>query len=164
MVEVKPRANPLFLRDEELRQAMELLFFAYRDFTAEPDSILATHGFGRAHHRAIYFVGANPGMSVAELLGILKITKQSLSRVLSTLMRQGFIAQKQDERDNRRRLLYLTPKGLELEALVRERQSRRVAKAYREAGAEAVAGFRAVLRGLINDDDRRRFQEPHGRR
>lgn len=164
MVEVKPRANPLFLRDEELRQAMELLFFAYRDFTAEPDSILATHGFGRAHHRAIYFVGANPGMSVAELLGILKITKQSLSRVLSTLMRQGFISQKQDERDNRRRLLSLTPKGLELEALLRERQSRRVAKAYREAGAEAVAGFRAVLRGLINDDDRRRFQEPRGRR
>ncbi len=150
-------------RDEELRQALEMLFFAYRDFTAEPDSILATHGFGRAHHRTIYFVGASPGMSVAELLGILRITKQSLSRVLSTLMRQGFVSQKQDERDNRRRLLYLTPKGLELEALLTERQSRRVAKAYREAGAEAVAGFRAVLRGLINDDDRRRFQELRGR-
>ncbi|MSO93143.1 MAG: MarR family transcriptional regulator [Rhodospirillales bacterium] len=164
MVDVKPRSNPLFLRDEELRQAIEMLFFAYRDFTAEPDSILATHGFGRAHHRAIYFVGANSGMSVAELLGILKITKQSLSRVLSTLMRQGFISQRQDARDNRRRLLSLTPKGIELEALLTERQSRWIARAYREAGAEAVAGFRAVLRGLINDDDRRRFQEERGRR
>ena len=70
----KTRANPLFLREEELRQAMELLFFAYRDFTSEADAVLVDYGFGHAHHRVIYFVGRNPGMSVTQLLGILKIT------------------------------------------------------------------------------------------
>ena len=89
----RPRANPLFLRDEDLREAIELLFFAYRDFTGEADAILEKFGFGRAHHRVIYFVGANIGISVGELLSILKITKQSLSRVLSQLMDEGFIIQ-----------------------------------------------------------------------
>ncbi len=153
----KPRANPLFLRDEDLRQAMELLFFAYRDFTDEPDSILAQYGFGRAHHRVIYFVGANPGMSVSDLLGILRITKQSLSRVLSQLLKEEFIEQLTDEADRRRRLLYLTQRGQDLENLLTERQSKLIARAYREAGADAVAGFCTVLRGIINDTDRRRF-------
>lgn len=153
----KLKANPLFLRDEDLRQAMELLFFAYRDFTAEPDSILAQYGFGRAHHRVIYFVGANPGMSVSDLLGILKITKQSLSRVLSQLLNEEFIEQLTDDDDRRRRLLYLTDRGKELESLLTERQSKLIARAYREAGADAVAGFTTVLRGIINDSDRKRF-------
>ena len=153
MVPLKIRVNPLFLREEELRQAMELLFYAYRDFTAEPDAILARYGFGRAHHRVIYFVGRNPDIAVSELLAILKITKQSLSRVLSQLMRDDFIIQKRG-RDRRRRLLSLTSKGQDLERLLTERQSERVAKAYREAGAEAVAGFRTVLRGIINEEDR----------
>ena len=152
-----PRANPLFLSDHELRRAMELLFFAYRDFTEEPDSILAQYGFGRAHHRVIYFVGANEGMSVSDLLGILKITKQSLSRVLSQLLREEFIEQLTDEGDRRRRLLYLTNKGKDLESLLSERQTKLIAKAYREAGAEAVAGFSAVLRGIISDEDKKRF-------
>ena len=154
MVFPKTRGNPLFLREEELRQAMELLFYAYRDFTAEPDSILARYGFGRAHHRVIYFVGRNPDIAVSELLAILKITKQSLSRVLSHLMRDDFIIQKRG-RDRRRRLLSLTSKGQDLERLLTERQSVRVAKAYREAGPEAVAGFRTVLRGIINEEDQR---------
>lgn len=157
MPTTKPRANPLFLRDEDLRQAMELLFFAYRDFTAEPDSILAQYGFGRAHHRVIYFVGANPGMSVSDLLGILKITKQSLSRVLGQLLKEEFIEQVTDDDDRRRRLLYLTDRGQELEALLTERQSKLIARAYREAGADAVAGFCTVLRGIINEPDRKRF-------
>ena len=87
----KARANPLFLRDEELRQAMELMFYAYRDFTGEVDDILADYGFGRAHHRVIYFVGRNPEITVSQLLAILKITKQSLSRVLGQLMDEGYI-------------------------------------------------------------------------
>ncbi len=153
------RANPLFLRDADLRNAIELLFFAYRDFTAEPDSILDQYGFGRAHHRVIYFVGANPGMAVNDLLGILRITKQSLSRVLGQLLREDFIIQKTDEDDRRRRLLFLTDKGKELEALLSEKQSKLVAKAYREAGAEAVDGFCTVLRGIINESDRKRFDE-----
>jgi DNA-binding MarR family transcriptional regulator len=158
----KPRADPLFLREEELRRAMELLFFAYRDFTAEPDAILANYGFGRAHHRAIYFIGAHPGISVSQLLHILKITKQSLSRVLGQLVREGFVDQETDSGDRRRRLLRLTSKGAELEALLTEKQCRRIARAYREAGAEAVAGFRAVLRGIVNEEDRHRLAEPKG--
>src|SRR5579863_4826011 len=100
--------------EEELRQGIELLFYAYRDFTAEPDAILARHGFGRAHHRVIYFVGRYPHLTVTELLGILRITKQSLSRVLGQLVEQGFIAQQPGPRDRRQRLLQLTSKGVEL--------------------------------------------------
>ena len=153
------RANPLFLRDEELRQAMELLFFAYRDFTAESDAILARQGFGRAHHRVLYFVGRHPGITVGGLLGILKITKQSLSRVLGQLVREDFIAQKTDAGDRRRRMLYLTNKGRALESDLSARQAKRIADAYRDAGALAVEGFRTVLRGIINDDDRKRFSD-----
>lgn len=152
----RPRANPLFLRDEDLREAIELLFFAYRDFTGEADAVLDTFGFGRAHHRIIYFVGANPGISVGELLAILKITKQSLSRVLSQLVEEAFIEQETDAGDRRRRRLYLTEKGRALEHQLTDRQSRHVASAYRDAGAEAVAGFRTVLRGLISEEDRDR--------
>src|ERR671923_858975 len=115
MVDSKPPANPLFLREEELRQGIELLFYAYRDFTAEPDAMLASYGFGRAHHRVIYFVGRYPDMSVSDLLGILRITKQSLSRVLSQLIEDGFIRQRSGSRDRRQRLLALTEKGIELE-------------------------------------------------
>src|SRR5919205_3011055 len=101
MTDIKAPANPLFLREDDLRQGIELLFFAYRDFTAEADAILAQFGFGRAHHRVIYFVGRNPSMTVSELLGILRITKQSLSRVLGQLVRQGFIIQKPGSTDRR---------------------------------------------------------------
>ncbi len=154
MADLKSSANPLFLRDEELRQGIELLFYAYRDFTADPDSILAEYGFGRAHHRAIHFINRDPGMTVAELLGILRITKQSLSRVLSQLVDQGYVEQRKGERDRRQRLLYLTDKGRELERRVSEPQRARVAKAYREAGADAVEAYRKVLLGLVNEDDR----------
>src|SRR3546814_17821118 len=99
MADLKPTINPLFLREEDLRQGIELLFYAYRDFTGEPDSILQRHAFGRAHHRAIYFVGRNPGITVTELLDILKITKQSLSRVLGVLVETGYIAQRHDPSD-----------------------------------------------------------------
>ena len=146
--------------DGELRQAMELLFFAYRDFTGEADTLLADFGFGRAHHRVIYFVGSHPGMTVSELLGILKITKQSLSRVLSQLISEGFILQRTDDTDRRRRRLYLTAQGGDLERRLTERQSRWIAAAYREAGAQAVEGFRAVLRGIINEEDRKRVTPP----
>ncbi len=157
MTDIKSGVNPLFLRDEELRQGIELIFYAYRDFTSEPDAILARYGFGRAHHRVIYFVGRNPGMTVSELLDILKITKQSLSRVLSQLVREGFIIQTPGKRDRRQRLLELTPDGIELERRLSENQRERVARAYRDAGAEAVEGYRKVLLGMINEDDRRKL-------
>ena len=115
MADLKSGANPLFLREEELRQGMELLFFAYRDFTAEPDLILARHRFGRAHHRVIYFVGRYPGIAVSELLDILGITKQSLSRVLKELESAGFVEIREAPTDRRKRLLALTKEGETLE-------------------------------------------------
>jgi DNA-binding MarR family transcriptional regulator len=158
MSDIKSGANLLFLREEELRQGIELLFYGYRDFTAGPDAMLTSYGFGRAHHRVIYFVGRHPEMTVSELLGILKITKQSLSRVLSQLVRQGFVTQRAGQRDRRQRLLALTPKGVELERQLSENQRACVAKAYREAGAQAVEGFRKVMLGLIGSpEDRARF-------
>jgi DNA-binding MarR family transcriptional regulator len=145
--------------EDEVRQGIELLYFAYRDFTAEPDEILAQYDFGRAHHRVIHFVGRHPQMTVGELLGILRITKQSLNRVLGQLIRQGFIIQRPGPRDRRQRLLDLTLKGHELERQLSEPQRARVANAYRQAGARAVEGFRRVLLGIIaEEDDRRRFE------
>jgi DNA-binding MarR family transcriptional regulator len=149
MTDVKSGVNLLFLREEELRQGIELLYFAYRGFTEEPDAILAQYGFGRAHHRVIYFVGRRPGITVSDLLSTLKITKQSLSRVLSQLVNDGFIVQRPGLRDRRQRLLELTAKGVDLERNLTETQRARIAGAYRAAGPEAVEGFRKVMRGLI---------------
>ena len=157
MTDVKTGINPLFLREEELRQGIEMLFFAYRDFTAEPDALLAEYGFGRAHHRVIYFVGRHPGMTVSDLLDILRITKQSLSRVLGQLVRDDFVVQRPGPRDRRQRLLELTVKGREFERRLTERQRILIAKAYRDAGAEAVEGFRKVMLGLVAPEDRGRF-------
>lgn len=139
------------------RQAIELLFFAYRDFTGEADRLLARYGFGRAHHRVIYFVGRNPGISIGELLVILRITKQSLARVLGQLMREGFISQRADAGDRRRRRLYLTAEASELERTLTERQAGRLAAAFAEAGPGASAGFCAVLRAIVDAADRERF-------
>ena len=157
MADIKSGPNPLFLREEELRQAIELLFFAYRDFTAEPDQILARYRFGRAHHRVIYFVGRHPSITVSELLQILGITKQSLSRVLSQLVEEGFIHQRPGEQDRRRRLLELTETGAALERQLTENQRNRFARAFREAGADAVQGFRTVLLNILDESNRARF-------
>ncbi|MCZ6523053.1 MAG: MarR family transcriptional regulator [Alphaproteobacteria bacterium] len=154
MVDVKSSANPLFLREEELRQGIELLFYAYRDFTSDPDKILGQYGFGRAHHRVIHFVGRYPDIPVAQLLSILRITTQSLSRVLGQLVHQGFVVQRQGTRDRRQRLLRLTDQGVELERRLSAPQRSRVARAYREAGAEAVEGYRKVLFGLLDSTHR----------
>ncbi len=159
MTDLKSSVNPLFLREEDLRQGIEMLFYAYRDFTAEPDTILAKYGFGRAHHRAIYFIGRNPGITVTELLDILKITKQSLSRVLGTLVERKFVDQRADPADRRRKQLSLTEKGRALETELSNAQMSRFAQAYREAGAEAVEGFRRVLIGIVNPDDRPRVRQ-----
>jgi DNA-binding MarR family transcriptional regulator len=158
MADIKSGANPLFLREAELRRGMELLFFAYRDFIAEPDKILARYKYGRAHHRVIYFVGQYPSITVSELLNILGITKQSLSRVLGQLVRDGLVVQHRGLRDRRQRLLELTEAGREMERRLSEDQRARIARAYREAGAEAVEGFRTVLHNLINEQDRKRFE------
>jgi DNA-binding MarR family transcriptional regulator len=156
MADLKPGVHQLFLRDEELRQGIELLFYAYRDFTAGPDAILAKLGFGRAHHRVIYFVGRYPGIRVGELLAILRITKQSLSRVLGQLLREGYVTHKPGPTDRRERRLELTAAGIELERQLTENQRARVAAAYRAAGAAAVEGYKKVLLGMIDEVDRAR--------
>ena len=142
-----------------MRRGIELMYFAYRDFTGEADSILAEQDMGRAHHRAIYFVGRHPGMRVSDLLAILNITKQSLSRVLSALVETGHVEQHTGPEDRRQRLLYLTDAGADLESRLTAVQGRRFAKAYREAGMTAVEGFQRVLEGLLDAETRRQASE-----
>lgn len=142
--------NLLFLREEDIRTAQDLLFFAYRDFTAAADAVLGELGLGRAHHRALHFIGRNPGISVTDLLGILRITKQSLSRVLVDLVARDLVTQAQGRADRRQRLLTLTQGGLALERRLFERQRERLSAAYREAGGVAVEGFRRVMRGIMD--------------
>src|SRR5260370_31908077 len=123
---------------------IELLFFAYRDFVGDPDDVLAKFGFGRAHHRVLHFVNRNPGMKVAELLEILKITKQSLGRVLKQLVDQGYVVQKAGENDRRQRLLYVTPRGEALAMRLAGMQTARIAHALTElgpGGREAARNF-----------------------
>jgi DNA-binding MarR family transcriptional regulator len=115
---------------------IELLFFAYRDFISDPDAILAQYGFGRAHHRVLHFVNRNPGLTVADLLEILNITKQSLARVLKQLVDSGFIEQKPGSSDRRQRLLYTTPDGRGLAEQLIKPQSRRIDKAFRHLHAD----------------------------
>jgi DNA-binding MarR family transcriptional regulator len=141
----------LFLREEEIRLAQDLLFFAYRDFTGAADVILDELGLGRAHHRALHFIGRNPQITVTELLGILRITKQSLARVLTALVDQGYVAQAPGRDDRRQRLLTLTAKGEALERRLFARQRERLSAAYRDAGGASVEGFRRVMRGIMND-------------
>lgn len=136
--------------EEDLRAGMEQLFFAYRDFIAQPDEILKAYGFGRAHHRVIFFVGRYPGMNVRGLLETLRITKQSLSRVLKALIDDGLIEQRQGTIDRRERRLHLTAAGKSMERKLSEDQRRRFQRAYENAGSDAVDGFRKVLAGMIS--------------
>ena len=147
----------LFLTDEQLRQGIEAMFFAYRGFTADPDRILATMAYGRAHHRAIHFVARSPGTTVNNLLGILGVTKQSLNRVLRTLVEDGLVESRVGTNDKRERHLYLTEEGEALERKLSDAQRARMRTAYRTAGPEAVAGFRQVLEAMMDPDLRRRY-------
>lgn len=135
-------------------ELIELLFFAYRDFISDPDQILAEFEFGRAHHRVLHFVTRNPGMRVTELLDILKITKQSLGRVLKQLVDEGYIRQQTGPQDRRQRLLYPTDKGLALSRRLSEPQSKRLARAFAgmPKGSQAVA--RQFLYLMTNEDER----------
>ena len=144
----------LFLTDEQLRQGIEAMFFAYRGFTADPDRILADMAYGRAHHRAIHFIGSAPGTTVNNLLNILGVTKQSLNRVLRTLIEDGLVQSKVGRKDKRERHLNLTQAGRTLEQTLSDAQRARMRAAYREAGPEAVAGFRTVLEAMMDREMR----------
>jgi DNA-binding MarR family transcriptional regulator len=133
---------------------IELVFFGYRDFVGEPDRVLARYGFGRAHHRVLHFVNRRPGLTIAALLDILGITKQSLARVLKDLIEGGFIEQRAGPDDRRQRLLHLTPKGVDLATELAERQGRRIAEALEEAGPESRETIARFLMGLIERGER----------
>ena len=146
----------LFLTDDQLRQGIELMFFAYRGFTADPDRILTERGYGRAHHRAIHFVNRRPGLTVNDLLDILGVTKQSLNRVLRQLVDDGLIDSRVGTRDRRQRNLHLTATGRAFEQELSAAQRRRMRAAFSAAGPEAVAGFRKVLEQMIDPELRNR--------
>ncbi|MBB6014415.1 MarR family transcriptional regulator [Aquamicrobium sp. NLF2-7] len=131
---------------------IELFFFAYRDFTSDPDQMLAEYGFGRAHHRVLHFVNRRPGLTVAELLDVLKITKQSLARVLKQLLDTGHIMQLQGPRDRRQRELYPTAKGRELALALSRPQSRRIHDALTEVEGEARKSIEQFLKAMVNPE------------
>jgi DNA-binding MarR family transcriptional regulator len=142
-------------RDHEpIWDLIELLFFAYRDFIGDPDDVLAKLGFGRAHHRVLHFVNRNPGMKVAELLDILKITKQSLGRVLKQLIDEGYVVQKEGVNDRRQRLLYVTAKGETLAMKLAGLQTARIARVLSQLGPNAHEAARRFLTAMINIEHR----------
>ena len=131
---------------------IELFFFAYRDFTSDPDQILADYGFGRAHHRVLHFVNRRPGLTVAELLDVLKITKQSLARVLKQLIDTDHIVQLQGPRDRRQRELYPTAKGRALALALARPQSRRIRGALEESGSAGRTAIEQFLKAMVNPE------------
>jgi len=154
MAQVYGGESLLFLTDEQLRQGIEAMFFAYRGFTADPDRILAELAYGRAHHRAVHFVNRVPGTTVNNLLAILGVTKQSLNRVLRTLIADGLVESRVGNIDKRERHLFLTEDGHVLETRLSDAQRARMRAAFRVAGPEAVAGFRQVLEAMMDSDMR----------
>ncbi|MEM7470361.1 MAG: MarR family transcriptional regulator [Pseudomonadota bacterium] len=151
--------NLLFLTDDQLRRGIEAMFFAYRGFTADPDRILLEKSYGRAHHRALHFIHRSPATTVNNLLDILGVTKQSLNRVLRTLIEDGLVESKVGKRDRRERHLFLTDAGRDLERVLSEAQRKRMRAAYREAGPEAVAGFQQVLQQIMDPKLREHFEQ-----
>ncbi len=146
---------------EPIWDVIELLFFAYRDFVGDPDEVLARFGFGRAHHRVLHFVNRNPGMKVADLLDLLRITKQSLGRVLKQLVDQGYVVQKEGAHDRRQRLLHVTDKGRALALQLASLQTSRIAAALGELGPGAHETARRFLAGMIDAEDRARVLGIH---
>ncbi len=146
--------HTISVREENMLTLIELFFFAYRDFTEEGDEILDTFGFGRAHHRVIHFVHHYPGLRVADLLSILKITKQSLARVLKQLIEQDFISQKEGSKDRRERLLYTTEKGNKLAEQLASPQIDRFEKTMSTFSKEEQQTIEKFLLTLIRKNNR----------
>lgn len=148
----KPIRTPLSGEDGLDLPIIELFFFAYRDFTSDPDQILEAYGFGRAHHRVLYFVNRKPGLTVAELLDVLQITKQSLARVLKQLIDTGHVVQVQGPRDRRQRELYPTPKGRQLALDLAKPQSRRIRSALESVALGEREVIEAFLKAMVNPE------------
>jgi len=157
MTDLNKLLTPIFLSEKEIRKLMELLFFSYRDFTSGPDKVLEKIEFGRAHHRIIYFVGKKEGITIKDLLSILQITKQSLSRVLNQLVKNKYINVSTGF-DKRTKKLSLTSKGLELEkklSIIQINKIRNVLKSKKDID---INGFKKILFDMINEESKKNFR------
>ena len=157
MTDLNNLISPFFLNEKEIRKIIELVFFSYRDFTAGPDQVLEKLHFGRAHHRVIYFVGKKDKITIKELLGVLKITKQSLSRVLNQLVKEGFIVVSTGI-DKRTKNLSLTSSGLKLENELSTIQIKKIKKVINNFKQEDIDGFKKILYEMIEIDNKKTFQ------
>ena len=158
MADLNNLLSPFFLNDKEIRKVIELLFFSYRDFTSGPDKILEKLNFGRAHHRVIYFVGKKNHITIKELLGVLQITKQSLSRVLNQLVSEKFILVSTGT-DKRTKKLSLTEKGKKLENELSTIQIKKIREVINRFDIENINGFKQILYEMIEENNKRIFQE-----
>ena len=158
MTDLNNLLSPFFLNDKEIRKVIELLFFSYRDFTSGPDKILEKLNFGRAHHRIIYFVGKKNNITIKELLGVLQITKQSLSRVLNQLVNEKFILVSTGI-DKRTKKLSLTEKGKKLEDQLSTIQIEKIKGVINKFSEENINGFKEILYDMIEADNKKTFQQ-----
>lgn len=136
------------LNENDLREAIELLYFSYREFTAGPDKILAKRGLGRVHHRILYFVGRNDGGSVSELLAILGVSKQALNAPLRQLVHMDLVSNNPSLEDRRTKALRLTTAGRRLEARLTGTQMDLLGKVFKASGAHAHHDWRSIMRDL----------------
>ena len=158
MTDLNKLLTPLFLSEKEIRKIIELIFFSYREFTLGPDEILNKINYGRAHHRVIYFVGKQKNITIKELLGILKITKQSLSRVLNQLVKEKYILVSTGE-DKRTKKLCLTQKGLDLEEKLSKIQIDKVKSIITDAKESDINGFKKILYSMIDEKSKKIFNK-----
>ena len=158
MADLNKLLTPLYLNEKEIRKIIELMFFSYRDFTSGPDRVLEKIKFGRAHHRVIYFVGKKNGLTIKELLSILQITKQSLSRVLNQLVKEKFIILSTGE-DKRTKKLTLSKKGQELEIKLSNIQITNIYNVIKNFDEIDINGFKKVLFKMINEKNQKKFNE-----
>ena len=158
MTDLNKLFSPLFLTDKEIRKTIELIFFSYREFTSGPDKILDKINFGRAHHRVIYFVGKKNNITIRNLLEILQITKQSLSRVLNQLVKEGYIILSTGK-DKRTKNLSLTTKGIGLEQELSEIQINKIKEVIKSAEEKDINGFKKILYAMIDEKNQLQFNE-----
>ena len=157
MTDLNSLLSPFFLNDKEIRKVIELLFFSYRDFTSGPDKILEKLNFGRAHHRIIYFVGKKNNITIKDLLLVLQITKQSLSRVLNQLVNEKFIIVSTGI-DKRTKKLSLSEKGRKLENQLSTIQINKIKKVINNFNHDDINGFKKILYEMIETDNKKTFQ------
>ena len=158
MTDLKKLLTPIFLNEKEIRKIIELMFFSYRDFTSGPDKLLEKINFGRAHHRVIYFVGKRNNLTIKELLSILQITKQSLSRVLNQLVKEGYIILSTGE-DKRTKKLSLSKKGEELEKKLSDIQILKIYNVIKNFDEKDINGFKKVLFQMVDINNQKKFNE-----